>query len=198
MIDQWYEQYSAEITRFARSKGFSPEDAEDLCAQVFLEAVRCQPADIAPRAWLHLVAKNRMIDRWRRDRPATSLEAWVPSDADIEQQALTDDEHAHLRELISQLAPSHRQVLMLRFVDGLSLQDTARALATTIGAVKARQMRARRALRRLTEPPEPEPAPVPAVCDPESDDMPRLDNRAALLERCLRLEMEVERLRSTK
>lgn len=193
MIEQWYAQYAGEITRFAQSKGFSPEDADDLCAEVFLEAIRAQPADIAPRAWLHLVARNRMIEAWRRTgrRPTVPLEEWDAADEGIEGQAETDDERARLREQIAQLVPCHQLILGMRFVQDLSLQECARALSTTLSAVKSRQVRALRALRRLTEP---EAAPEPQAVPTEPEPLFYLDNRAALLERCLRLEMEVQRL----
>lgn len=199
MIDQWYQQYSAELTGYIRSRGFTPEDAQDLCSQVFLEAVQRQPADIAPRAWLYLVAQHRIVDYRRREACSPTdapLTEWHTADDDTEKQAVDDDEQAQLRALIGQLVPSHQHVLTLRFIQGLSLRETARALSTTVSAVKARQRRAQEALRRLAEPPKPEPLPAPAEPDPEPDGIMCLDNHAALLARCLRLEMENYELRS--
>ena len=201
MIDQWYEQYSAEITRFVQSKGFTPEDAEDLCSQVFLEAVQRQPADIAPRAWLYLVARNRMIDRRRHEarRLTAPIDEQSAADDGVEERVLENDEQAQLELFIGQLAPSHQQVLRLRFVENLSLREVARVLSTTVGTIKGRQARAQRALRRLIDPPEPEPIPAPVACEPEPEPEPeapaRLDNYAALLARCLRLEQENHELR---
>jgi hypothetical protein len=145
-----------------------------------------------------------MIDAWRRiaRRPVEALgDLDVAAAGDFAVQVEADDEKAQLRTLIGQLAPCHRQILTSRFFDDRSLQEIAGALSTTVSAVKARQSRALVALRRLTEPqkpkatPRPKPTPQPTP-DPEPADPPRLDGRAALLERCLRLEMEVDALRS--
>ena len=158
MIDQWYEQYSGELIRFIRSKGFTPEDAEDICSAAFLEAVRCQPADIAPRAWLYLVARNRMIEAWRRAnrRRLASLEPW--HDVAVEMPELQEPIPLNC------LTKEQRLVIEARYLKDWTIAETSQVLGLSPSSVKARQHRAIVALRTEIEKSEPSlPPPKPGV-----------------------------------
>lgn len=150
MIDQWYQQYSAELTGFIRSKGFTPEDAEDLCSQVFCEAIWRQPADIAPRAWLYRVAQSRMIDRHRQTtrRPVAPLEEWI---ATPEQPLLeTLDRRALLL-----LTPAQQRVIEARFLHDRDIADVAADLGMSVTAIKALQHRGIERLKQIAVRPTP-------------------------------------------
>lgn len=142
MLDQWYERYSGELTRFIRAKGFTSEDAEDICGQVFLEAVRRQPANIAPRAWLYAVANNRIIDRLRQNkrRPTAPLEehSAVVNAPEVEQSTVS----------LLLLPDRQRAVIEARFFQDKSLEEVAHSLRISVGAVKALQSRALDGLAR--------------------------------------------------
>lgn len=166
MIDQWYEAYAPELTRFIRSKGLTPEDAEDVCSQVFLEAVRAQPADIAPRAWLYLVAKNRIIERWRRDgkMQSVTLEDW--HDPSVEMPEIQEPLPLNC------LTTEQKAVIHARFTEDRTVEETAALLGIKPAAVRGRQHRALDRLRaeRKVPPPNdlrmPVPTTPPAVPDP--------------------------------
>lgn len=150
MIDQWYEQFALEITRFIRSKGFGLEDAEDICAQVFMEAVQRQPEDIAPRAWLYQVANSRIIDRWRADK-RHATQALQDYDAVVSSCELSVQHVESVRSELASLPPLQRRVLELRFVQDLTVSETAEAIGRSIGAVKALQHRAQATLRHVPQ-----------------------------------------------
>lgn len=135
MIDQWYQQWSGELNRFVQSKGFTPEDAEDITASVFLEAVRFQPADIAPRAWLYRVAQSRIIDAWRK-RTRHPLESIDDLDIPVEQET-----HARYSFPFECLTDEQRLVIEARYVEDLTIEETATRLGLKPGSVKARQAR---------------------------------------------------------
>lgn len=145
VIDQWYEQYSGELIRFIRSKGFTPEDAEDICGAAFLEAVRYQPADIAPRAWLYLVVRNRMVEAWRRAarRRVVSLEPW--HDVAVEMSELQEPIP------LDCLTREQRIVIEARYLKDWTIAETSAALGLSPSSVKARQHRAMMALRTEIE-----------------------------------------------
>jgi RNA polymerase sigma factor (sigma-70 family) len=147
VIEEWYEQYAPELTRFIRSRGFTTEDAEDLTAQVFLEAVQRQPEDIAPRAWLYRVANSRIIDRWRADGRRTT-QALHDYEGVASSCELSVEQVDSVRSQLDRLPPLQRRVLELRFVQGLTLSETADALKRSIAAVKALQWRAQATIRK--------------------------------------------------
>src|SRR4029079_2535488 len=96
--------------------------AEDLTAETFLAAVQATRAGKVPHltiAWLITVARNKLVDHWRRQaREERSLRLAVEPD----EGALPDDFDEHFerlraREVLSDLGPHHRAALTLRYLD---------------------------------------------------------------------------------
>jgi RNA polymerase sigma-70 factor (ECF subfamily) len=143
IIGQWYEQYAKEITHFIRSRGFSSEDADDLCAQVFLEAIQRQPQDTAPRAWLYAVARSRTIDKYRQNtrRNDAPLETWT---AAVEMPEIKEIPRAALLLL----TPPQQRVIEARFLRDRDLEEVANELGVSVGAIKALQHRGVETLRQ--------------------------------------------------
>jgi RNA polymerase sigma-70 factor (ECF subfamily) len=125
--------------------------AEDLTSDVFLRAVReakLGRAVVTP-AWLTTVARNRLIDHWRRtarERRRLQL-AWSGPDS----AEWADDGSPLEPEVVNQvmrgLAPDHQAVLSLRYLDDLSVPEVADALGRSVHATESLLVRARRAFR---------------------------------------------------
>jgi RNA polymerase sigma-70 factor (ECF subfamily) len=159
-----YEPLRPELYRYCRHLTRSPWDAEDLVqdtlARAFVTLGQMGHAPPTPRAWLFRVASNLWIDRTRHRR----VEASFPTD--VRDTAAAADPRS-TREiagtLLGQLSPQERAAVVLKDVFDLSLDETAEALSTTVGAVKAALHRAR---GKLVEPPPEEPTtPRPEVLD---------------------------------
>ncbi|AZM59755.1 MULTISPECIES: RNA polymerase sigma factor [unclassified Streptomyces] len=134
--------------------------AEDLTQEVFTRALRniggfaWRGTD--PAAWLTTIARNLHLDELGRSR--TRRETLVPEFGDPEQPG-PGTESLVLRELdvieagetvqraLCALAPSQRHCVELRFIGGLSIEQTATAMGRTVGAVKALTHRAMCKLR---------------------------------------------------
>lgn len=129
--------------------------AEDLTAETFLAAVdavrRPTPPDLTV-AWLIGVARHKLADHWRgvaRDR--AGLEAAGRAE---EVSGPTDDPWgARLDRLVAlqtlnALAPQHRLVLTLRYVDDLPVSAVANVVGRTVHATEGLLVRARRSFRR--------------------------------------------------
>jgi RNA polymerase sigma-70 factor, ECF subfamily len=122
--------------------------AEDITQIVFARLEqrlqRYQPGSVPFAAWIIRVARNAAIDYVRAQR-------LVPSEEPFDHDAETDDgSHGRLeaiREAFSALPADQREVLMLRFVAGLSPAEVARALGRSEPAIHALQHRGRRQLR---------------------------------------------------
>ncbi len=129
-------------------------------ARAFVTLAQLGGAPPNPRAWLFRVASNLWIDRVRR-RPALE-----PLDAEQATSSPASDPRS-TREaagtLLGQLSPQERAAVVLKDVLDLSLEETAEALSTTVGAIKTALHRAR---GKLVEPPaESSSAPAPALLD---------------------------------
>lgn len=142
----------AAIYRYALSRVGSAADAEDLASQVFEEAWRSahslEDVGLPPRAWLFGIARNVVSGHRRRlfrRPPQVAIEAYDGSGND---PALAPD-LIDLARAIARLSGPQAEVISLRFIHGLSLQETASVLKTTADGVKGRQARALAALRDL-------------------------------------------------
>lgn len=125
-----------------------PAVAEDITAQVFLEALqgigRYRDKGKPLVAWLTTIARNRSTDwlrKQRREQEALSREAALSAIGT--EETLPGDAYA----LLEPLTPEQREVVALRFIEGFSLEEVASATGRSPGAVKSLQHRALRQLR---------------------------------------------------
>ena len=149
--------YAGRIKGFLMARG-TPE-VDEVVNDVFLAAFTRLPdfegGEPQFRAWLHAIARNRRVDalrghgRRRRLRlPATEGQILA---GDGEADAIEAMVDTDLRELLAPLTDEQRDVMVLRFVCDLSLEQTAVVVDRPIGSVKAVQHRALHRLRRKFE-----------------------------------------------
>lgn len=143
------------IYRYMMARCGDPTDAEDLTSQAFEEAWKAagslQDLGLPPRAWLFGVARNVVNSHRRRlfrRPPHLSLEAY---DSPGHDSALSTD-LLDLARAIDGLSRDHAEIVTLRFVHGLSVEEAAAVLELTPGAVRGRQFRALAALREKLAP----------------------------------------------
>ena len=130
-----------------------PVLAEELTADTMLAAVvmlgRRQPEQLST-AWLIGIARHKLVDYWRRlGREERGLRSLAFEHAD----EVEDPWDVHLdtlraRETLERLAPQHRVVLTLRYLDDLPVGEVADILDRTLHATEALLVRAKAAFRR--------------------------------------------------
>jgi RNA polymerase sigma factor (sigma-70 family) len=133
-------------------------DPDDLVGEVFLRVLqgieRFEGDGRAFRAWVFTVARNLAIDERRRnDRfrtepvsPETLIEVAPIGDAEAEAMRALAEER--VRGVLDQLTTEQRDVLLLRILGDLTIEQVALALGKTPGAIKALQARAVATIRR--------------------------------------------------
>lgn len=148
-----YLRYAPAVRGYLRAQGVP--DADDVLSEVFLQVARSLPRfrgdDDHLRAWVFTIARNRIVDGHRRrsTRPLLA-DAPVPDRA---APAATDPVDPELVAALARLTPDQREVVVLRFVADLPLEDVASLTGRTEGAVKSMQHRALAQLARiLTDP----------------------------------------------
>lgn len=153
-FEQIYDAHVVAIYRFVHARVGNRPDAEDLTAQVFMRAV--EQLDTTRDegqivAWLYRVSQNAIADYWRAfyRLPLVGTEqvapGWEPA-APGETPHEADDDPATRRvdALLRRLPDRYRQVLELRFLRRLSVEETARELGISHGNAKVLQYRALR------------------------------------------------------
>ena len=144
------------LVRFFRTRGVP--DPEAVMGDVFVDLARnistFDGDEAGFRSWVFVIAYRRMSDEWRRRRRrpdetlrglTTDSPQTVPS---AEDEAMESLGGAQAAQLLETLTDDQRDVITLRVVAGLTLNETATAIGKPVGAVKALQRRGIAALRR--------------------------------------------------
>jgi RNA polymerase sigma-70 factor (ECF subfamily) len=158
----WREIYAAlapGVLGYLRAR--RAEDPENLAGEVFLQVVRDLPGFEGPargfRAWVFTIAHHRLLDERRREgrRGGHALteppEHAEPQGGDVEDEAMAGLALERVTRILASLSPDQRDVLLLRIVGDLSLEDVARVVGKRTGAVKQLQRRGLAAVRRQLE-----------------------------------------------
>lgn len=153
-----YDTYAPRIYRYAYRHLGHRITAQDVTSETFHRLLAALKNGGGPHtnlsAWLYRVAHNVVVDIYRRqpDDPPASLEDLdLAGSADQEHRAEHSDRVAWARRALHQLTDLQQQVIVLRYLESLSLKETAQVMNRTVNAVKALQYRAVDRLRRLLE-----------------------------------------------
>ena len=155
-IGALYDVHCQAVFRYFKARLGHQQTAEDLTGEVFRRMLAGLPQyraiDLPFRAWLFRIAHNLLVDHYRRESGRTMVplqEAENASEDEIDPASVVEQkltmEYAY--QALSDLEPSQRDVLALRFLSGLSLKETAFAMGRTEDAIKALQRRGLAALR---------------------------------------------------
>ncbi|WP_433229460.1 ECF subfamily RNA polymerase sigma factor, BldN family [Micromonospora sp. CA-248260] len=157
-----YDRYVDTVFRFVYFRVGNRQLAEDLTSDTFLRALKrigsftWQGRDLG--AWLVTIARNLVADHFKSGRYRLEVTTGDVLDADREDRGPEGSPEAAVVEHITNVAlltavtrlnPEQQECIVLRFLQGLSVAETARAMGKNEGAIKALQYRAVRALARL-------------------------------------------------
>lgn len=155
-----YDRYVDQIYAFVYHRVGHRQTAEDLVGDVFLRAFRrvhtfkWQGADFG--AWLMTIARNRVMDhfksaRFRLEAPVEEIFETPTTGGpdDPEQALLSGDAAKHVHQALRALKGEQAEVLYLRFIQHLSVAETAAVMGKSEGAIKALQYRSLKALSKL-------------------------------------------------
>jgi RNA polymerase sigma-70 factor (ECF subfamily) len=146
-----YEKNFHRVYAFVARRVRDRDEAEDVTAEVFHEALRNLPrfqwrgAPFA--AWLLRIAANTLADRWERAGRNGALATDDPAGVEVGVQAEAE-RRAMLSQLVDRLPPDQRMVIIRRFVDQKDVREIAQEIGRSEGAVKQLQFRALETLRR--------------------------------------------------
>lgn len=153
LMQQLHDEHAVALWHFClRLVGNDRGRAEDVVQETMLRAWRhravLESSPSALRGWLYTVARNVVIDEWRRHRAHSETPL-----ADVPEGGTSDDESDQLllswvvAEAVTRLSPDHRAVLRECYYRGRPVADAARRLGVPEGTVKSRTHYALRALK---------------------------------------------------
>jgi RNA polymerase sigma-70 factor (ECF subfamily) len=152
-LDQLFVRHSGRLYAFLVRWTGDAAAAEDLVQDLFLKLLQLPGPSLTGEVlpWLYSVARNMAIDRFRQRQAASPL----PLDHDIRDrqplalERLTREEQARqLEAVLAALPHHHREVLLLRAIDGLGHQQIGAVINCSEGAARVRLHRATMAFRQ--------------------------------------------------
>lgn len=138
--------YYHRVYRYIRRRSNTAEQAEDITQDVFERALEhaedLRTANQSPLAWLHVVARNRLIDEARRRRRHAQRDVPHSPETDV----VHSPNHgpafvAALRAAIESLPAAQRRVVVLKLLAGKSFAEIAASEGITVSACKMRFIR---------------------------------------------------------
>ena len=148
-----FEVVCVRVRRYFLLRGLDTATAEDLTQNVFVKVYRDAGELRDPDrfyGWLFAIARNEMISYWRRESGPEKVEFEPLSERHVNTQGAEPDVLSAMRikELLNALDPAERDLVVLRFVEGLSYEELAVALKLPLGTIKWRIFNARKKLSR--------------------------------------------------
>jgi RNA polymerase sigma-70 factor (ECF subfamily) len=152
-----FEAVCVRVRRYFLLRGLDVGTSEELTQNVFVKVYR-QAGELREPSrfygWLFAIARNEMISYWRREHSRSGK---------VEIESLTEQHAGSLQvepevmpamrmmDLLKALEPADRDLIVLRFVEGLSYEELAVALKLPLGTVKWRLFNARKKLLRVID-----------------------------------------------
>jgi RNA polymerase sigma-70 factor (ECF subfamily) len=149
------ERYTPRLRYYLRKLLPAAGSADDLLQDVWLAVFRGLPRlgdAVAFPAWLFRITRDRAARELRQGRrthhPLEEADLVTEAEPD---EGFSPDDARRIHAGLDELAPEHREVLVLRFLEDMSYEDIARVTDCPLGTVRSRLHYAKRALRRVLE-----------------------------------------------
>jgi len=155
----FYRQYAQQLRRYITTRVRIPEDAEEILQDTlfsFLEDLRDFHKSCSIRTYLFSICQHKVVDFYRRKKLKHVLFSQMPQLETLVSPLLGPEEEldaALIRDkihvVLAQLLPIHRQVLVLKYLDHVSVADIASKLSISFKSAESRLFRARKAFVEL-------------------------------------------------
>jgi len=126
--------------------------ADDLAQEVWLDVLRQLPRlkdTAAFTTWLYRIAHGKAMLESRRNGRAPATTADVEEIADESEESFSPEDASRIHAALDQLEPTHREVIMLRFLEELSYEEIGQIVACPVGTVRSRIHYAKSRLQQL-------------------------------------------------
>lgn len=153
-MQSFFHQYSNDVYRYLMSRCKDEVIASDVLNDVMMNVWR-QSARFEGRSristWLISVARNKLVDYYRKERRHThdELDESIPDDVAVNEQEISAVQQSELlKSCIDKLVDIQREIVHLTFYSDLAYHDVAEIIQCPVGTVKSRMYHAREALRK--------------------------------------------------
>ncbi len=151
-LEKVYRDYHDKVMGYIRARINSRADAEDLCADVFekvlTKAEEFDSEKAAVGTWIFTITRNTVIDFFRRTKPSEELDETLADGTVIDTDLIKTETLSELAGALRKMPEQLRDIVIMRYYDGLPLTEIAKKMDLSYGAVKLRHQNALDILRR--------------------------------------------------
>lgn len=151
-LETIWDAYCCRLLAFLRGRVADDAEAEDLLQEVFIRVhhhLCCLPPPVKMDGWIYQIARNLVIDHYRRQHPTEELPPDLPAEVEYEEPDSHSELALSLREMVERLPEPYRETLLLTEYQGLSQVELAGRIGLSVSAAKSRVQRARGKLRDM-------------------------------------------------
>lgn len=149
--DALYREYCDKVLSYLRSRTDSPEDANDLCHDVFLKVFRSLPRYDGTKSsvstWIFRITRFTLIDHLRTKHPTHMLAEDIEAADDLEEAFMQKETLGRLAVTLATLEQDERDIIIMRYYNGYSLTDISGIIGISYGMVKVKH---RKALKKIS------------------------------------------------
>lgn len=148
-LESIWETFHDRLRGFILKRVSDEAVADDILQDVFLKIhlhMRTLQDSQRLEAWVYQIARNAIIDHYRRPHPTTAIDEALPAPTPPEPDA-ADEIAGSLREMVTSLPAPYREALLLTEFEGLSQQQLADRLGISLSGAKSRVQRARQKIK---------------------------------------------------
>ncbi len=151
--EEIYEKYKDKVLGYIRNHVNSPEDAEDLCSDVFIKIYSkidtFDETKASLSTWIYAMTSNTVIDFYRTNHIHSEIPEDLAEDKSlVEDEVLNGESLEELAKALKSLPQEQMDIIVLRYYKGLTLQEVAEKMNLSYGVTKLRH---REALGRLRD-----------------------------------------------
>jgi RNA polymerase sigma-70 factor (ECF subfamily) len=148
------EKYQLPLRYFINRLLENSKAKEDVFQETWLiviEKIHTLKEPDAFSTWLYRIARNYVYQELKKSKKLIELQEDIPAPADEENNISFSDDVARIHRCLEKLHPLHREVLMLRFLHGMSYEKISQVINCKLGTVKSRISYAKSALKKEME-----------------------------------------------
>ena len=149
-FDAIYREYREKVRGYIHSHVRNPEDAEDLCEEVFEQVCRSLPrfeGKSSLSTWIYRITRYTLIDYYRTKRTAEPLTEELAAPDDLEEDFIRRETLERLAFALKALQPEERDIIVLRYYRGKTLTEISRLTGISYGMVKVKHKKTLETLR---------------------------------------------------
>ena len=150
--EEIYKEYHGKVFGYFITHLRSPEDAEDLTADVFVKVYKAldgfDPSKASISTWIYTIARNICIDFLRKRKETSELPEELIAEDNIEGQVISQEELGVLAKALKKLPEEQRDIIVLHYYYNKPLTEITFLMGLSYSAVKTRHQKALETLRK--------------------------------------------------